>query len=844
MSLYSILRLPAVIILAGLFLPAALAASEPRAEGGGLRFAAAALDDELFDAAEIQVRQYPGSSADVSQWQEKHAVILARALHGQKRFQEMLTLLKQGRGGGREGFESEEYAFWLALAFYENRQYAETLDRIGKFRVMHPASHLADNITRLEVRTLLKTGRETGAIAILERLAAETGNGQERTGDRLFLGQTLAAAGRLQEAAAILEKLLAWPPDTSQGQSCRLVLGKVYLQQQQWQKAREVLAPLVEQRNISDGFRMKATAALAEIAAARTNYSEALSLIDSGARLISSPQHALELNLHRGRILIKLNKLDEGTALIHEYVGTQTNKASGAAIQLDLARSLLADGMHERALAEFDILLESFASQADLACAFNGRGEALYSLGRYHEAAAAFARAEESSIRPADKALYCYRSADALFALAQFKQAAVKYAQAAAFLPESALAASAMFQSAECQVSLGNMEGAEELFWQVYEADPEDSLAPRALLRIAEIYALRGGADAAGSIHAWIESEYPARWQARAMFGRGMIAYRAGSFAGAGLRFKEALRLSQSGGAGDEISADAVFMNAWSCFMLSHDAEARDLFAGLVRDFPRSARAPEALFWLGGDDYNRRRFAEAEKSFRRLAEEYPKSSLAGGALFWAGRCAMQQNEFRRGRDYFSSVIKNHPASPLRPEARYFQGAALCELGLFDAAILIFNEIIAQYPDHELVEQAAFRKADCQFILGSGDPNRYEEAMASYQFVLDRPDCSDVSRLQAKYKIGRCLEKLGKTNEAVAQFMGVVYAYLQDMEPTPAGNIWFTRAAFNAAGIMEEQQQWRKAANIYERVVEADIPASRDALERIEKLRAEHWLNFY
>jgi tetratricopeptide (TPR) repeat protein len=175
------------------------------------------------------------------------------------------------------------------------------------------------------------------------------------------------------------------------------------------------------------------------------------------------------------------------------------------------------------------------------------------------------------------------------------------------------------------------------------------------------------------------------------------------------------------------------------------------------------------------------------------------------------------------------------------EARYFQGVALCELGQFDAAILIFSEIIKQDPEYIL---AGLKKADCQFILGSDEPRRYEEAINSYQLILDRPGCSAVMRLQARYKIARCLEKLGRINEAFAQYLQVVSSYLQNQEPSSSCNLWFARAAFGAAGIMEDKQQWRQAANIYQRVVEADIPASSDAQERIDKLHSEHWLFFY
>ncbi|MDO9542133.1 MAG: tetratricopeptide repeat protein, partial [Kiritimatiellia bacterium] len=298
--------------------------------------------------------------------------------------------------------------------------------------------------------------------------------------------------------------------------------------------------------------------------------------------------------------------------------------------------------------------------------------------------------------------------------------------------------------------------------------------------------------------------------------------------------------LEGAGGGNDEIAAAAAYMSGWSCFMLNKPDEARNRFAGIVSSYPHSSKAPEALFWLSEHDYNNGRYDSAEKSFRRLANNYPHSPLAEDALFWAGRAALMQNEFKRGRDYFSTLIRQYPSSRKRPEGRYFQGVALCELGQFDAAILIFNEIIKQYPDHE---SAAFKKADCQFILGSDEPKRYEEAINSYQFTLDRPECSAASRLQAKYKIGRCLEKLGRSNEAFAQYLQVVYLYLQNQE-SPSCNRWFARAAFNAAGIMEDKQQWRQAVNIYGRVVEADIPASNDAQERIDKLRSENWLSFY
>lgn len=832
--------------------------------------ASAALDDELYEIAEQNIRQHLSFTTGANQLKTEYIIMLARALHGQKRCPEMLDLLQKHQQESENSALADDFSFWLALAHYANSQWADVLEQTGNFEKRHSGSALIPDIIRLRTKTLLKLGRNAEAIGTLERLIKEHKDSNETVNDRIFLGQMFANSGQTKEACAILEKLLVSAPNTSTGQKCRSILGRVYMDQKQWQKARQAYEPLISQNNIPDNYRFQAIESLATIAASQTNFSEALNILENGGRLMPNSPHSLELSLRKGALLLKMNKIDEGTVLIHDYVSAQATNALGVKVQLELAQAFLARGLNEKALVEFQFFLESFASQSDLTEAFKGKGTALFNLERYREAAAAFTRADEAGKNQEEKAQCRYRTADSLFALGQFKTAAETYTQVGGMLPDTYLAMMALFQTAECQAQLGNLPEAEIIFGIVYDTDPSDALAPRALLRIADILLLRNELRAAETIYSWINHDYEDQWQARSIYGRGMIAYRSGRFADALQCFEDTLRLAklasnpsadgrsvppairqltdaslQSGAGGDdEVAATAAYMGGWSCFMLNKTGDARNRFSEVVRAYPHSSKAPEALFRLGEDDYNNKCYDPAESLFRRLANDYPRSPLADDAMFWAGRSALQQNEFRRGRDYFSALIKNYPSSRKRPEARYFQGVALCELGQFDAAILIFNEIIKQYPDHDLTESAAFKKADCQFILGSDEPKRYEEAINSYQLILDLPERSAAARLQAKYKIGRCLEKLGKANEAFAQYLQVVYSYLQNQDQTPSCNLWFTRAAFNAAGIMEEQQHWRKAANIYERVVETDIPASRDAQERIEKLRSEHWLSFY
>jgi TolA-binding protein len=224
-----------------------------------------------------------------------------------------------------------------------------------------------------------------------------------------------------------------------------------------------------------------------------------------------------------------------------------------------------------------------------------------------------------------------------------------------------------------------------------------------------------------------------------------------------------------------------------------------------------------------------------------LAERYPQGVLADDALFWAGRSAAALKEYLRAIEHYNKLPQRYPESPKLAETRFAQGDALSELGQFAGAILAFDEVIRNYPDSYLADLARGRKGDCQFTLGSEDPERYREALASYQGVLQSPQTSPDLQWQAEYKIGRCYQKLGRSEDAFEQYMKVVYGFLGHSGRKDAGAmIWFTRAAFSAAEIMEHDGRWREAVNIYKRVIEAGVPAAGDARQRIQKIRLEHW----
>ena len=691
-------------------------------------------------------------------------------------------------------------------------------------------------------RARLRQGDANGALAAFARFAADYDTRPEGPDNRLDWADALLHAGRTGEARAVLEGIPSPARDgpARAGQDYQLMLGRLFMADRDWDKAQAAFQPLAAGATVPDALRAQALLALADIAEARADRVAALAVLDAGLARLTEPGPRGLCQVRKGRLLLAMDKVEDGLALIRGYVADQHDPPMARAVQLDAARTLLDKALPDKALVEFQNYLETFSDAPGVTEAQQGKGTALFQLSRFAEAAAAFEKAAETTLDPAARARIRMSVGDAHFAAGQYKLAVEAYAQAAALWPESPLAAQAAFQTAECMARLGDLDRANALFWDLVDRDADDPLAAEAMLRIAGLALRRDDWPAARVISEGLARHPDGAVRARARLALGILAYRTNRLAEALAQFEQVRALPA-----DPVSgAQADYLAAWCLFRLGRDAEAVAAFRAYADARPDSAWAPDALFWLSEHAWNQARHGPAETGFLTVAGRYPASALADTALFWAGRAALLQNEFRRANAHFARLIKEYPGSRWRPDARFFQAAALGELGEFDAAILIYDELIRQFPDHPRAEPSLFRRGDCQFALGAADPRRYQEAAASYQAVLDAPAPSPGARLEADYKIGRCLEKTGQADDAFERYMNAVHLYAKLADPAPADTVWFTRAAFQAAALKEAEQGWRKAAGIDERVADADVPASPEARERLDRLRRGQWLLFY
>ncbi len=808
----------------------------PRPASETLAVCQAAIEDELFETAEASLTRLMADPL-APDARRTAVLLLAQARHGLDRGAAVRDLLLQSRDLFAGSDQEDAFAFWLATAYARAGQWADALEPCRRLERLHPASpHLAPAL-RLGAQALLRLGRPDEANAWFARAAALLDATDDGPANRLDWAGGLFAANRIADARRVLSALPPPSAETPSGQDTLRLMGRLALAEGDANGARAAFLPLANGTSVPDDARAAALIALADLADARSNRLEAIALLDQGLARLAEPLPAGLCRLRKGKLLIGINKLDEGIALVRGFVAQHTGHQAARAAQLDLAQSLLDRGAPDKALTDFQYYLETFGDPAGIARAQEGKGTALFRLGRPSEAAAAFERAADLAAAPADQARARLNAGQALMAAGQYKAAIERFAGVSARWPESVVATEADFQAAACRALLGDADGAETRFWELADRDPTDPMAAAALLRIADLMLRRQQWQQAGALFRQISQAYPDPARAEAWLGLGLLAYRTGQFAEA---LDHVLRVRDAA-APPATTAHAAYLAPWCRFRLGDELSAADGFRAFADGYPESPWAPDACFWLAETDFNHGRRAAAETGFLDLAHRYAGSRLADSALFWAGRAALLQHEFERANRHFARLVKDYPASRRRPEARFFQAAALAELGDFASAILIYDEIVKQAPDAPLARDARLRMGDCQFTLAGGDPGRYEDALRSYRTVLEAPDATPAARLEAAYKIGRCLERTGRSAAALERYLAGVYQFWKTPAPGPAEILWFTRAAFQGAAIEEAATRWRQAAHLYQRVADADVPASPEARERIARLRQGHRL---
>jgi TolA-binding protein len=807
----------------------------PSVAGRRLPNIKASLDDGFFALAEQQARGVLRSDPDKDTGREA-TLLLAHALWGQKRYSEMLDLL-EGYDGGPGG------VYWRARAHFELKQYKDALQHLAKAGDDVAEGDYAPAALRLKGHIEQISGQFDAAEATFLQFGQKFPDHRDQVENLFDLAAVYADREKRPEAIAIYEALVE-EPGSYAAQRAQLKLAHLLYTQgaeENVDTARGLLFGLATNTQTRLAYRIDAFIDLAALEESMGGRDAAAIALQEAIALSPDARQRVPVKLSLARMLLRAGDTASALKLLEECRAEVPNETLAAALQLEKAAALLQAGLFNEADEAYQVYLDVAGDADGLTRAYFGKGLALWELGRFAESAAALDKAVKGLKNPDEKADALFKAGDAYYSAGDFADAEKRYRAFGVDFPNHVNMPNALYQHG---LSLAKTDRRTEALaaFQALEAEHAASpFAEKAALRSADVMRAGGQWEAALDKYTLIGQTYTnGSAAAISLQQRGLVLFQLQRFAEA----QQAFEMILSDHPQSEHVPQATYMRGFCLYWQGQVEEAVKTCRAFIEQYPDSEWAPKVAFWLAEQNYNQGNYKDAEQLFMQVVDDFKDTPLVPRALYWAGRAAAALENYVTAIERYSAVAKEYPDSEVLPQTRFAQGDALTELGEFARAILAFEEIIKNYPESHLVSTAWGRKGDCQFRLAADNPARYAEAMSSYQAILDRPLAPDGLKLQAEYKIGRCFEKTGVPDQAFNRYMGAVYTFInENVEHSPYSLTWFTRAAFDAAAIKTKEKAWQEAVQVYERVVEANVPAKEEALKRIEKIKMDNWLLF-
>ncbi len=101
--------------------------------------------------------------------------------------------------------------------------------------------------------------------------------------------------------------------------------------------------------------------------------------------------------------------------------------------------------------------------------------------------------------------------------------------------------------------------------------------------------------------------------------------------------------------------------------------------------------------------------------FRQFLQNYPDSAYADDATYWMADCYFKDGDFKTAILRFDAVVVRYPTGNKAADALYREGEALLRLGRARVAGRAFERVLREYPDSARAPEAQ-RQLD---LLGSG-----------------------------------------------------------------------------------------------------------------------------
>ena len=714
-------------------------------------------------------------------------------------------------------------------------------------------------------RQALADGVWRSALSAADAAAATSTGATDRTAARLV---SLEALAHLEDDAEIRRRIAEWQDETAEG--FRYWKARSFVRVGDFEQARSALkAPFADSALALPVATLKSAVLLASdspeevlremsgldvrnatgLAGDDARMVVAEALYGTGRRKESSELLAgiaksssrREIKMRAGYLLGFL-EMDEpstytgGLARVRALLRSNPGDSVSGLAARTFADRLLKAGDAVGAEDEYRRYLEVFPSAAMDPAVIERRGQAFLMMGRNSEAAGAFARAEQTAEKPEDKARLAYLQANAHVADGHFADAASSFGRSASYgSPDTDRS---LYAQADALERGGDVVRAAELYEALSGKGGE--WGAKSDLRLISIVARNGRLGEAIERYTKVIAS-PGLLSygdvTEVYLGRGRACYR-------DYRFREASADFEIVASRKPELADGMrFLMALCLYGAGRDGDAKRAAEALLKSAKDEGLRADLMLWCAKYEFNHAEYKEAQSHFAAYADFREGTPSAADALLWAARSASAQMEYTAAVELATRAANSASSDKiLFVESLMVQGEAIMELGRYAEAVQLFERVANLAEEGPLSQKAEMFRADALYAMGAGDMGRYEEAIAAYRKLHESGILLPDRKIETAFKIGRSLEKLRRTKEAMDQYYrNVVLAYSEAISGGAllgaSSRTFFSRAAFSLADYHAAAGDVRAVRKILGRIVASDVPSAKEAQRRLDEMNA-------
>lgn len=252
------------------------------------------------------------------------------------------------------------------------------------------------------------------------------------------------------------------------------------------------------------------------------------------------------------------------------------------------------------------------------------------------------------------------------------------------------------------------------------------------------------------------------------------------------------------------LAAHSNYFIGYAYLSLGKAREAVERFQRVRANYPRTKVASFANLQLSEAMLATADTAQTLLATSQLARVFATGELSGVGNYMSGVVYYQVAEYAKAASQFENILVNYPETQLREPACAMLLLTLNSWGQFEKCVAIGAKYVADYHD----ENSDWRSQTLFFLAeGLYYSGKFSEADAYYQRAYAGSSPSDISPYA---RLGRCycLYHLGRLDEAVSGFKGLLVARPSDTLFTIAAYLGYGYCYFN-------QKEYSKALDIFE-----------------------------